>query len=121
MRTLFCFALLLCLLAGIALAADPTGKWTAQMPGRDGQTMTQTFTFKVDGDKLTGSVTNPRGETQISDGKVNGDEISFAVVRETPNGAMKMLYTGKVGADEIKFTMKMEGRDFSREFTAKKQ
>src|SRR5262249_35022852 len=30
--------------------ADVSGKWTAQVPGRDGQPQETTFTFKVEGD-----------------------------------------------------------------------
>ena len=47
-------ALLACGMA--ALAADVTGKWTAQVPGRQGQTRETTFTFKQDGETLTGTV-----------------------------------------------------------------
>lgn len=108
----------LALLALAAFAADVDGKWQAETPGRGGQTMVQTFTLKADGDKLTGTVSNPMGETEISDGKVNGDEISFAVVRRMGEREMKMNYTGKVSGDEIKF--KVETPRGAREFTAKR-
>ena len=38
------------------MAADISGKWTGNMPGRGGDTAPTTFTFKVDGEKLTGNV-----------------------------------------------------------------
>jgi hypothetical protein len=109
------------MLAFTAFAADPTGKWKAEMEGKDGQTMTTVFDLKADGEKLTGTVTGRMGETAISDGKITGDDISFAVVRERDGNTFKMLYKGKVVGDELKLTMTMEGRDFSREITAKKQ
>ena len=60
-----------------ALAADFNGKWTADVQGRMG-TQTITFDFHVDGSTLTGKVTTPRGSKPIlSDGKVDGDNISF--------------------------------------------
>ncbi|NQU86597.1 MAG: hypothetical protein HQ541_12625 [Mariniphaga sp.] len=37
------------------------------------------FTFKVDGEKLTGSVSTQMGDMEITDGKVNGNEFSFNV------------------------------------------
>ena len=40
-----------------ALAADFNGKWTADVPGRNGNTQTLTFDFHVDGTTLTGTVT----------------------------------------------------------------
>ena len=52
----------------VAHAADITGKWTAQVPGRDGQTRETTFDFKVDGEKLTGTTTGMNGDVPIADG-----------------------------------------------------
>ena len=95
------------------------GKWTAEVQGRNGS-QTQTFTFKVDGNNLTGSVSGGQNETPIADGKVNGDEISFSVTRQGRGGEMKSTYTGKVSGDEIKFTVKTEGRDQTQEITAKR-
>ncbi len=105
-----------------AAAADISGKWVAQIPGRDGATMEQTFLFKVEGTKLTGTVTTQRGEQQISEGTITGDEISFAVVRESARGQMKDLYKGKVSGAEIKFVRTREsgGRGGPVEFVAKK-
>ena len=101
-----CFALLA---ATLAWAADVTGKWVAQVPGREGQTRETTFTLKAEGDKLTCSVSGRQGDTAISDGKINGDEISFTVVRNFQGNEFKTHYKGKVAGDEIKFTATREG------------
>jgi hypothetical protein len=106
----------------LAAWADGTaaaGKWTAEVQGRQGP-QTQTFTFKVDGNNLTGTVGGGQNETAIADGKITGDEISFSVSREMRGNTMKSTYTGKVAADEIKFTVKTEGRDQTQEITAKR-
>jgi hypothetical protein len=89
-------------------AADITGKWIARMPGRQG-TIETVFSFRVDGTKLTGTVTNLLGETAISEGKINGDEISFIVVRSFGGNEIKQVYKGKVAEDEIKFRLEMQG------------
>jgi hypothetical protein len=94
--------------AASAWAADVTGKWVAQVQGRQGMTET-TFDFKVDGTTLTGSMTNPRGENPITEGKVSGDEISFVIVMKFGENEMKMLWKGKVAGDEIKFTREFQG------------
>lgn len=120
MRTLITIVLV-GLLAAVAFAADPTGKWKAEMEGRDGQTMTTIFTLKAEGATLTGTVSGRGGDTAISEGKIEGDEVSFAVVRERNGMQMKSLYKGKVEGDVLKLVMTMEGRDFSREITAKKE
>jgi hypothetical protein len=104
-------------------SGDVSGKWTAQVPGRDGQPQETTFTFKVEGDKLTGAVSGRQGDTPIADGKISGDEISFTVTRERQGATIKQLYKGKVSGEEIKFTRSVEGGQGNRppvEFTAKK-
>jgi hypothetical protein len=118
------------LVAGLALAlitvlqaagADVSGKWTAQVPGRNGQTREQTFTFKADGDKLTGSVSGMQGsQMEIKDGKVAGNDISFSVTVNFNGNEMKMNYKGALAGDEIKFERTRDGADQKQEFTAKR-
>lgn len=111
---------LLALLASV-WAADIRGKWFVQMLGRQGKTET-TFNFRVDGTKLTGTVTDPQGETAISDGKINGDEISFVVIRSFGGKEMKLVYKGKVALNEIKFTREVQsGMGQPQEFVAKRE
>jgi len=118
----FTRTILFLLLAAVAVfAADVNGKWVAQVPGRGGETREATFNLKADGSQLTGSVTTPRGEVQISDGKIDGDNISFTQEMEFNGNHVKLLFKGKVAGDEIKFTRTREGSDQpGREFTAKR-
>jgi hypothetical protein len=105
----------------LAWAADVNGKWTAQVPGRNGQTREQTFTFKVEGDKLTGTVSGMQGDTPISDGKISGDEISFTTKLSFNGNEVTLLYKGTVSGDEIKLTRSRQGGDQpGQEFTAKR-
>jgi hypothetical protein len=107
--------------AALVWAADVSGKWTAQVPGRGGQTRETTFNFKVDGEKLTGTISGMQGDIPISDGKVKGDEISFIVTMSFGGNDIKMTYKGKVSGDEIKFTRTREGSEQPpQEFTAKR-
>ena len=107
--------------ASMAWAADIDGKWTAQVPGRNGQTREQTFTFKAEGDKLTGTASGMQGDNPISDGKISGDEISFTVKVSFNGNDVTLLYKGKVSGDELKMTRTVEGMDRPpQEFTAKK-
>jgi hypothetical protein len=91
-----------------AWAADVTGKWEAEQAGRDGTPTKTTFAFKVAGTTLTGTVTNPQGEVTISEGKVEGDTITFVTVRKFGENEMKQTWTGKVSGDEISFTRQMQ-------------
>ena len=101
------------------LAADVTGKWTAQVPSRQGGTREQTFNFKADGDKLTGSISGRQGDIAIKNGKISGDNVSFAVTMEYGGNSVEQKYTGTVSGDEIKFKRE-GGQGPAREFTAKR-
>jgi hypothetical protein len=116
----FRLILLSCALVVAAFAADVTGKWTYEMQGRNGA-MTGTINLKADGGTLTGTVSGRGGETEISDGKIDGDTVSFSVVREFNGNKMVMKYTGTVSGEGIKFKVQNEGSDRPpREFVAKK-
>jgi len=117
------------LVAGLALAlitvvqaagADVTGKWTAQVPGRNGQTREQTFTFKADGEKLTGNLTRGDQKTEIKEGSIKNGAVAFVVVRERNGQEFKTKYTGKLDGDTIKgFTIRdRNGQEQKREWTA---
>jgi len=111
MRKLMTTGFFLGLLTLTALAADVSGKWTAQVPGRGGQTREATFTFKADGNTLTGTVSGRMGDMPIADGKIDGDQISFTQTLEFNGNTMKFLYKGTVSGDEIKFTRQRDGDD----------
>jgi hypothetical protein len=101
-----------------AFAADISGKWVAQVEGRNG-TREVTFTFKADGGKLTGSQTAFQGGEWPLEGKIDGDNVSFTVKAEFNGNTREMNYTGTVSGNEMK--LKREGGRGPQEFTAKKQ
>jgi len=117
-------ALLSCALAVVALAADVSGKWSWEQQGRNG-TQTATMTLKADGSSLTGTVSGGRGgDAEISDGKVDGNNVSFKVVREFNGNKIVQVYTGTVSGDEMKLKIEVEGggggKMGPREVTAKR-
>src|SRR6266446_10485834 len=108
------------LLAMTAMGADVTGKWTGQVPGRNG-VMDTTFNFKSAGDQVTGTMSGPQGaELAIKEGKLSGDDISFKVTLEFNGNSIGLLFTGKVSGSEIKMKRMREGADTAQEFTLKK-
>ena len=107
-------AILAILLSVAAVAADISGRWKAEFSTPDGTQRVNTFSFKVDGGKLTGTVAGTQDETPIQNAKITGDEISFTA--ERPFGTF--TYSGKVSGNEIKF--KVTFNDQSFEMTAKR-
>jgi hypothetical protein len=120
MKTTFLALLALICFSFVASAASVDGKWTADIPGRGGQTATSTFTFTTSGNKLEGTVTNQRGDSPISDGKVDGDNISFTQKLSFGGNDISISYKGVVKGDTIEFTREVEGRGGPTTFTAKK-
>jgi hypothetical protein len=77
-------ALVAALLALPSVAQDVAGKWNASVETPNGP-FPFVFEFLVDAaGKLTGSMQNDFGATPISDGVVNGNDISFSKWEGTP-------------------------------------
>jgi opacity protein-like surface antigen len=103
------------LAVGMALpawAADVAGQWTATFNTQIGE-QHYTYTFKVDGEKLTGTAKNDMGTVEITDGTIKGDDIAFVENLDFNGNKIVITYTGKVSGDEIKFTRKVG--DFATE------
>ena len=112
------------LVAGLVLtcmtvAAHPVdGKWTGNMttPGGD---VAVNLTFMADGDTLTGSTSGPDGASvAISDGKIDGDNLSFHVTFDFGGMPLTLTYKGVMADEQIKFTIDIMGMPL--ELTVKK-
>lgn len=122
--------LLVCFLlaATFAFAASIDGKYVSERKmERDGNTMVivQTFDLKSEGGKLTGSLTMQFGDMEprksdIKDGKVDGNNFSFAVTMQGPNGDMTTQYKGTLEGDTLKGNAMREGGQ-DRPFEAKRK
>jgi hypothetical protein len=104
-------------LAGLARASDITGVWQSEFDSQIG-TQKYVFTFKVDGEKLTGTAAGDRGgdksSVAIQQGKVSKDGVYFVERLSYQGQDLVIEYTGKVTGDsEIKFTRKVG--DFATE------
>src|SRR5271163_1897159 len=89
----------------VSFAADIDGKWTGQTQGRNGP-QTQTLMLKADGNTLTGTVEGGRGgPIQITDGKIDGPNVSFKVVREFQDNKITQEFKGMVSGGELKLTV----------------
>jgi hypothetical protein len=95
------------LLASVAVvrAADPTGRWTATFETDIGE-QSYTFEFVVKGATLEGVAKGSlTGETKITDGKIDGDKITFVENASFMEMPIRISYSGTMtSADEIQFT-----------------
>ena len=98
------------LVSGFALAADIDGKWSGQYDNGMGEPMTLVYTFKADGNTLTGtSLNGPDATTPIKDGKIDGKNISFVVVVDFGGQPMTFNYKGVLKGDEIELSFEIAG------------
>jgi hypothetical protein len=95
-------------LALSAYAADISGQWTATFNTQVGE-QHYVYTFKVDGEKLTGTAKSDNGTSEIQNGVVKGDDVSFVENLDYQGQKLVITYTGKVSGDEIKFTRDVAG------------
>lgn len=102
--------LLLFMFSGCATMPSPAGKWTATMDSPQGA-FNLGYDFMVNGKELTGTASNDfTGPTPISDGVVNGKDLSFKIrVEGGPGGPMTVNYRGMLEQDQIKFNVTFEG------------
>jgi hypothetical protein len=113
---------------GVARAADTaTGTWSWTMTRGDTE-IKQTLKLKQEGEKLSGSLTSPGRDgaevkTEISDGKVTADGVSFKVVREFNGNKREQTYTGKVNGDKLNLKVESErnGEKQTRDIEAKRE
>jgi hypothetical protein len=105
-----------CVLTFAALAADVSGKWTFEQAGRQGgNPTTTTLTLKAEGGKLTGMVSRPgRGgqgtmDTQISEGTVDGNTVTFKTSQDMRGTAVVTSYKGTLDGDTLKLDITRPG------------
>jgi hypothetical protein len=113
---------LIALWACCAVAADISGNWKATADF-GGQTMERTFTFKVDGNKVTGETNSSMaGKSTITDGKIEGDTVTFTITVNFGDSPMKLNYKGRVNSagTEIHFTVENPAGGNTLEWNAKK-
>ena len=112
-------------LAATAAAADIAGKWKADFQGPDGNSRTNTFTFEVAGETVTGTVTSSMAPepAKIEEGTLKGDAIAFKVTRSFDGNQIKLSYTGTVKGDEmpLKVSADAGGQTFEFDIVAKRE
>jgi hypothetical protein len=110
-------AALICILVTVssagATAADISGTWKASFDTQIGK-QSYTYELVVKDSTVTGKASSDNGETALTEGKVEGDKVSFVEMLNFQGMEIRIVYTGTiVSADEIKFTRQVA--DFATE------
>ncbi len=122
-KTIFTAAFAFALFAGALHAQDAvSGKWNASADGGPNGPMEIVFNLKSGpAGALSGNMSMPAmaamgmGEMPISDGKINGKDVSFKIKITPPAGGpgpggdMVISYTGKLDGDSLTLNTTMEG------------
>jgi hypothetical protein len=82
--------------------AAASGNWNTALILGDGNRIEGTLKLKQDADRLTGVSIRNENETQIQDGKIAGDEITFIVIRDRDGRKVTAKYKGKISGDTVK-------------------
>ena len=105
----FLMAAAVCLVPAFVFAqADVAGKWTGEQQGRGGA-QPITLELKVDGSKLTGALKTGDNSAQISDGKLDGNKVSFKTTQSFGGNDVQINWTGEVKGDELTLTREFGG------------
>lgn len=106
-----------CLLSLVALAAtlsaaDLTGIWVGQYPGRNNEPIDIAFQFQHKGEVLSGKLYGDFKSMRIVEGKVAGDQVVFIVLAEEQAGNQinetRLRFTGTLKDGEIELTRERE-------------
>ncbi len=104
-------------LTSLLLAADITGKWTAD--SEDGPAWV--FNLKSDSGRVTGTMQGHDGkERPINEGKLEGDDISFSVESEWQGDAITLVFKGKVSGDEMQLRVDTKDGNWGTDLVAKR-
>jgi len=100
------------LLALTLHAADFTGIWVGQIPGRNGEPIDIAFKLTQTGSKLEGKLYGDYLSTPIQDAVVSGDLITFIVIAREQAGNQinetRLRFSGKLEAGQLELTRDRE-------------
>lgn len=111
--------------AATGTAPDLSGEWLWTIAGPDDQPVTAPMNLKAVNGRITGTfVREGRSPLVIDDGKQNGNEFTWTVKRERPDGS-QMTYemSGRLvdGKIEGMTKTKLDGADFTRPWSARRK
>ena len=104
--------------AETAPVPDVTGTWKGAFDFQ-GSSVPLTFNLTVAAGVVTGTVEGlPTTPAEIHDGKVDSDTVTFWVNTDYQGDTYKLVYKGKITAEQIAFKCGVEDGSWGAELTA---
>jgi hypothetical protein len=82
---------------------DISGAWDLTVETQQGP-RTVAVTFKVEKEKLTGTMKSPQGDLEL-EGTITAAEIKFSTTVPTQNGPLTVKFTGEAEKDKLSGTV----------------
>jgi riboflavin synthase alpha subunit len=99
---------------------DLSGNWKGAFD-YEGSNVPLTIHLAVNAGTVSGTVEGlPTTPAEIHDGKIDGDTVTFWVNTDYQGTTYKLVYTGKISADGIKFTFGTEDGSWGTQVTVTK-
>ena len=96
----------------LAISADLNGIWVGQVPARNNDKLDIAFQLKQAGAVLTGKLYGDYRSTQIVEGRIDGDTVTFVVLAEEQAGNQindsRLKFTGALKDGKIELTRRRE-------------
>ena len=77
--------------------ATVAGKWVVNVETQNG-TMNATLDLKLDGKKVTGTISGPQGDAAVT-GEFADNKLTFSISYQSNGGEMKLDFTATLKAD----------------------
>lgn len=104
-----------------AHAADLTGAWKGAFDF-NGDSIPVTIHLKADGATVTGSIEGlPTSPTDIHDGKIASDTVTFWANTDYQGQTYKIVFTGKMNGEQIDFSFGTDDGTWGTTLTVKRE
>jgi len=118
MRSLAILALCAAVSALAQRGGDPSGVYKGEMATSTGK-VENTLVLKIEGHKVTGTLTNQYGVLPLIDGAMDQDDLFFVVVVNDEGHDFRMVYRGHIFLNN-EFQFRIEAGERRLDFIARK-
>lgn len=87
------------------------GAWRAEYKMSRGRSHTFTLTLRSSGGTLSGTISSPRGSVKITEGTIDGRNVSLMVKRRANYDEIDITYTGTIDGDAMQLSMRVGVRE----------